>query len=207
VLNASETLVYWLDDRLYLNITNQCSNDCYFCIRKFRKGVGEFNLKLSMEPSTRRIIQALQERVHRRVWREAVFCGFGEPLTRLDAVLEVTSWIRRYTALTVRVDTNGHGYLLNPGRNVAEELREAGVKRVSVSLNAHDSETYDAVCRPRFKNAFESVLEFIRRAKEAGLTVEVTAVRIPEVNVEKVREIASRLGVSLRLREYIPCSW
>jgi len=145
--------------------------------------------------------------VHRRVWREVVFCGFGEPLTRLDAVLEVTSWIRRYTALTVRVDTNGHGYLLNPGRNVAEELREAGVKRVSVSLNAHDSETYDAVCRPRFKNAFESVLEFIRRAKEAGLTVEVTAVRIPEVNVEKVREIASRLGVSLRLREYIPCSW
>lgn len=206
-MKASETLVYWLDNRLYLNITNKCSNDCYFCIRKFRKGVGEFNLKLSREPSTQQIIQALQEQVHRRVWREAVFCGFGEPLMRLDTLIEVASWIRRYAALTVRVDTNGHGYLLNPGRNVAEELREAGVERLSVSLNAHDSETYDAVCRPLFKNVFEKVLEFIRKAKEAGLTVEVTAVRIPEVNVEKVREIAFCLGAGFRLREYIPCSW
>jgi len=28
-LRKSPSLVYWLGDKLYLNITNRCSNDCY----------------------------------------------------------------------------------------------------------------------------------------------------------------------------------
>lgn len=203
----SPSVVYWLDNTLYLNITNKCSNECYFCIRKFWKGVGGFNLKLESAPSTDQIIRELQKHVHRRMWEEVVFCGFGEPLSRLDTVLEVTKWIRRHTVLSVRVDTNGHGYLLNPGRNVVEELRKAGVNRLSVSLNAHDNHTYQAVCKPRFENAFQSVLDFIRKAKEAGIEVEVTAVQIPEIDARKMRKMVNMLGVKFRLRRYIPCVW
>ena len=205
--NTDGDVVYWLDNTLYLNITNKCSSDCYFCIRKFRKGLGGFALKLQKEPSIEQIIKALQEHVHRRIWKEVVFCGFGEPLTRLDTVLEVTRWIRKHTVLTVRLDTNGHGYMLNPKRNVAEELRKAGVKDVSVSLNAHDERIYEDVCKPRFKNAFQNVLGFICRTKNEGLNVEITAVTIPEINIEKIREIAKSLGVKFRLRRYISCIW
>lgn len=201
------SIVYWLDNSLYLNITNNCSNNCYFCIRKFRKGIDNFNLKLQSEPSTEQIIKTLQGHVHRKIWNEVVFCGFGEPSSRLDTVLEVTKWICKHTVLPVRINTNGHGYILNPGRDVAEELRKAGVNKISVSLNAHNAQTYQTVCKPRFKNAFQKVLEFIEKARKADINVEVTAVQIPEIDLQKIRELADMLGVKFRLRRYIPCIW
>jgi TatD family-associated radical SAM protein len=204
--NEAPTTVYWLDNTLYLNITNQCSNSCYFCIKRYRRGVGGFNLKLPTEPSVDQITAELAEALHMRNWDGLVFCGFGEPTERLDVLLEVARWVRTYYGrpLEVRLDTNGHGYRLNPGRDVAAELRAAGVDRVSVSLNAGDKETYDEICKPTFQGAYEAVLDFIRKAK-TGLAVEVTAVRLPEVDLAKAQAVADGLGVPFRVREYIPC--
>ncbi|MEM2914837.1 MAG: TatD family nuclease-associated radical SAM protein [Candidatus Bathyarchaeia archaeon] len=199
-------LVYWLNNNLYLNITNRCSNNCYFCIRNFRNGVGRFNLKLKREPRVSEVISELQSVINRRSWNEIVFCGFGEPFERLDCLLEVTRWIRRYHGKTVkiRIDTNGHGCLINEGRDIVKELREVSIDRISVSLNAHDKETYNRVCRPRFDNAFEKVLEFIENTKKYFF-VNITTVAIPEVDILKVRKIAERLGVEFRAREFVPC--
>jgi len=58
-----------------------------------------------------------------------------------------------------------------------------------------------------FDGGFVAVLEFVKKAKKAGLDVEVSAVRMPEVNMEKVRAVAESLGVPLRVRDYIPCFW
>lgn len=44
-------------------------------------------------------------------------------------------------------------------------------------------------------------------AREEGLETEITIVRIPEVDVGRVREVAERMGVEFRVREYIPCFW
>ncbi|MEM1564240.1 MAG: TatD family nuclease-associated radical SAM protein [Candidatus Bathyarchaeia archaeon] len=202
------SIVYWLGENLYLNITNRCSNNCYFCLRNFCNGVGGFNLKLENEPTVKEIVAELENVINRRNWREIIFCGFGEPLMRLDCVLEVSRWIRRHYGkiVTLRVDTNGQAFLLNEGRKVVEELKMAGIDKVSVSLNAHDKETYNQICKPIFKNAFESVIEFVRRAKEL-LDVEITVVRIPEVNIQKVGEIAEQMGVKFRVREYIQPFW
>ncbi|MCS7096637.1 MAG: TatD family nuclease-associated radical SAM protein [Candidatus Bathyarchaeota archaeon] len=202
------SIVYWLGDNLYLNITNQCPNMCYFCLRNFKDGVGGFNLKIKREPTVDEVISEIQNTINMRHWKEIVFCGFGEPLTRLDCVLEVSRRIRQNYGkiIAIRVDTNGQGYLLNRGRRVVEELKEAGVDRVSVSLNAHDKATYMEVCRPRFENAYESILEFIEKAKRI-LDVEVTALSIPEVDLDKVAEIAASMGVKFRIRQYIPGFW
>jgi cyclic pyranopterin phosphate synthase len=201
--------VYWLDNSLYLNITNRCSNNCWFCFRNFKQGVGGFNLKLEREPTPAEVKADLEVALGLRRWSEVVFCGFGEPTARLDVLLEVARWIRkRYGgSVPIRVDTNGHGYVLNKGRDVAQELRAAGVSKVSVSLNGHDEASYAENCRPEFGGGFAAVLEFVKKAKEAGLDVEVSAVRMPEVDVEKVRVVAESLGVPLRIREYIPCFW
>lgn len=140
-----------------------------------------------------------------RSWMELVFCGFGEPTERLDAMLAVARWVRqRYATLRVRVNTNGHGYLLNGGRDVAAELKAAGVNNVSVSLNAGDAETYNEVCKPTIQGAYQGVLDFIERAKPV-LDVEATAVRLPEVDLGKAKAVADGLGVAFRVREYIPC--
>jgi TatD DNase family protein len=202
------SVVYWLGENLYLNITNRCPNNCYFCLRNFRNGVGGFNLKLEKEPSVAEVVMELGNVINKKNWREIVFCGFGEPLERLDCVLEVAEWIRRHYGkiVTLRVDTNGQGFLLNRERDVVRELKMAGVDKVSVSLNAHDKETYNQVCRPSFKNAFENVLEFIEKAKGL-LDVEVTVVRIPEIDIQAAWEIAKRLGVKFRVRDYIQPFW
>lgn len=204
----SPSLVYWLGNSIYLNITNRCSNNCYFCIRHFKDGVGGFKLKLDKEPSFNEVISELQNVINMKNWSEIVFCGFGEPMERLDCVLETCKWIRRYygKVASVRIDTNGQGFLLNKGREVVKELKEAGVSKISVSLNAHDKETYKQVCRPIFDNAFESILQFIEKAKEA-FNIEITAVTIPEVDIAKMEELTKEIGVKFRLRKYIPCSW
>jgi len=205
-MKKSPSMVYWLGNNLYLNITNRCPNNCYFCFRKFKDGIQGFNLKLGKEPSPNEVIEKLQKVINRKNWSEVVFCGFGEPLERLDCVLEVTRWIKKHSGRIVRIDTNGQGYLLNKGGEVVKELKEAGVDKISVSLNAHEKETYNQVCKPAFKNAFENVLEFIEKAREE-FDMEITTVTIPEVDIPEVREIARKLGVGFRIREYIPCFW
>jgi len=168
--------------------------------------VGGFNLKLLREPTIEKIETELSEVLHKRSSDGIVFCGFGEPTERLDVLVEVTKWIRRQHGkpIQIRLDTNGHGYTLNPNRDVALELKNAGIDKVSVSLNAGDKETYNEICKPTFPEAYDAVLEFILKTK--GLVeLEVTAVRLPEVKLAKVQRVADKLGVKFKVREYIPC--
>lgn len=198
--------VYWLDNKLYLNITNRCSNSCFFCFRNFKRGVGGFNLKLVQEPTLNQINSELAEVLYMHGWDEAVFCGFGEPTERLDILSAAARWVKQHYGrpLRIRVDTNGHGYVLNKGRDVAAELKAAGVDKVSVSLNAGDEETYREICTPTFEGAYEATIDFICRARTI-LEVEATAVRMPEVDLTKAKAVAEGLGVKFRVREYIPC--
>jgi len=154
------------------------------------------------------VIKELQNIINKRSWKEIVFCGFGEPLERLDCVLEISRWIKKYYGkiVSIRVDTNGQGLLLDKGPEVLKELKEAGVNKISVSLNAHDKEAYTQICRPAFTNAFESILEFIEKAKE-NFALEITAVAIPEADISKIKDVAQKMEVKFRVRECIPCSW
>ena len=199
--------VYWLDDNLYLNITNKCSNNCFFCFRNFKKGVGGFNLKFIKEPDSETVINELDENLFSRRWKEIVFCGFGEPTSRLDMLLEVARWIRkRNPRIPIRLDTNGHAYALNKGRKVVEELKFVGLTKVGVSLNGYDDLTYNENCKPKIEKAYETTLDFVRKAKKL-LEVEVSAVRMPELDIYKVGKIVDELGVPFKIREYIPCIW
>ena len=200
-------IAYWLEKTLYLNITNQCTNNCYFCLKNFKSGVCNFNLRLLEEPTPDQVITELEKVLSTRSWAELVFCRFGEPTERLDCLLEVTRWTKHHNkTLPIRLNTNGHAYVLNPNRNVVKDLKTAGIEKVSVSLNAQDEKKYDDVCRPQFANAYEAVIDFIERAKEE-LEVETTAVTIPEVDLQQIAALAERMKVSFRLRPYIQCFW
>lgn len=203
--NQKTKFVYWIDDKLYLNITNRCSNRCRFCIKNFRKGIRGFSLKLMQEPTSTQIINELKEVLNTKNWTEAVFCGFGEPTERLDLLLEITRWIKRYFGkpLLFRVNTNGQGYLLNPGRKVIKELKEAGINKVSVSLNASNEKKYADICQPQFENAYNAVVDFIKKAKNE-LVVEVTAVAFSDVDIKEIAETTKRLGIKFRRRKYLP---
>ncbi|MBL7169644.1 MAG: radical SAM protein [Candidatus Aenigmarchaeota archaeon] len=204
------SIVYWLNDNPYLNITNRCSNGCRFCLKHFRYGVAGYDLILDREPTIYEIKREMRKsiRSHYRIpWEMAVFCGFGEPTIRLDTVLEIADWIKLCYRKSTRLITNGHGYLLNPGRDIVEELQRAGIRSVSVSLNAHDKGTYNKICVPRFgEDTFYAVLEFIRRCARVFDT-EITAVNIEGVDTGEIERIANDMGVRPRIRDYISPIW
>ena len=48
----ANTLVYLLDKKIYINLTNRCTNDCIFCLRKDKDDVVGQKLWLDDENST-----------------------------------------------------------------------------------------------------------------------------------------------------------
>ncbi len=187
-------IAYRIRDNLYLNITTRCTNACLFCVRFHTDYVKGHNLRLREEPSIDEIIDSIKDP---SIYNEIVFCGYGEPLIRLDVVKEVSRWIKEHGG-RVRINTNGEANLIHK-RNILPEL-EGLVDVLSVSLNAPDSETYDRICRPLFSDAFTGVLDFIKEAKKYIPRVIVTAVEMPGLDMERIKRLAVELGLHLRIR-------
>lgn len=189
-------IAYQIRDSLYLNITNKCTNKCGFCVRFHISYVKGYNLKLEDEPSAEEIITAIGDPAS---YKEVVFCGIGEPLLRLDVVKKVSQWIKDKGG-SVRINTNGHGNMINK-RNILPELKGI-IDSLSISLDAENQEKYAAICKPVFKDAFDGVISFIKEAEKFIPEVNVTVVDIPEIDVSKCKKIAEELGVKLRVRKF-----
>jgi len=154
-------ITYPIRNSLYLNITNRCTAACTFCVRYHTDFVKGHNLRLKDEPTAEELIAEINDP---KRYDEIVFCGYGEPMLRLDVVKTVAGAVKQRGG-TVRIDTNGHGNLIHK-RNILPEL--AGlVDAVSVSLNAQNAEVYEKLSQPKFGyQTYEAVKEFIREAKK-----------------------------------------
>ncbi len=192
------TIGYAAHGNLYLNITNRCSAKCSFCIRDLCDGVYGYNLWLSAEPTYEEIIDELKNTDLSR-YKEVVFTGFGEPTCRFDTLLQVTAWLRE-KGKRVRLDTNGHAKLMYPDRDVVAELKAAGMRSVSISLNAESKEKYDQLCRPAFSDAYNSLLEFAKESVKAGMRTQMTVVGVPGIDISACEKIAAGLGATFRVR-------
>ena len=192
------SIEYQIGNSLYLNITNRCTSKCSFCIRyKTKLFNSENELWLKKEPTAKEIIEAIGDPTK---YKEVVFCGYGEPLIRLDVVIEVSKWLKGKGA-RVRIDTNGHGNLIHK-RNIVPEL-EGLVDSISISLNAQNGKIYNEICRPDFgENAFDAIIEFAKECKKYIPEVELTVVGIPQIDVKAAKKIADDLGVPFRVRTY-----
>lgn len=190
-----QVYAYPLGDSLYLNVTNRCSNDCLFCIRSTREGLGSYDLWLKKEPD---LVELLAAAGDIRRFREVVFCGYGEPLERADLVVEAARELKKQDA-RIRVNTNGQASLIH-GRNIAAELSGL-VDVVSISLNTADPSQYLEICRPRHGlQAYRSLLEFIEESKKYIPKVVLTAVTWPGVDLEKCSRLAGEMGADFRAR-------
>lgn len=193
-----DTYIYRFEDNLYINLTNRCSNDCGFCLRNTFDGVGGSSLWLSREPDAREVI-GLLEKTDLSQFKQAVFCGFGEPTYRMDAIAAIGAHLIRRGAY-VRLDTNGQGCLINR-RNIVPELMDA-VNFVSISLNNSSADEYLAACKPQFGvDAYHALIEFAVSCKKAGLPVQFSIVdTISKNEIERCKCIASDCQIPLRIR-------
>lgn len=191
-------IVYPIRDSLYLNITNRCSNRCTFCAKNTSYVVKGHNLELEREPTVEELIQAVG---NPQKYKEIVFCGFGEPLLRLETVKAVAGELKQKGA-RIRIDTDGQANLVY-GRNILPELKGL-VDSISVSLNAENPEKYYRLCRSPFgEESFWGILDFIREARKVVPEVLATIVDMPGVDAEACRKLAEdELGIKFKLRAY-----
>jgi TatD DNase family protein len=195
--DQSARIAYRIRDSLYLNITNRCSNRCSFCAKFDDFTVKGHFLKLEHEPAFHEVMAAIGDHSG---YDEVVFCGYGEPLLRLDLIKAVATELKKKAA-RIRINTDGQGCLVH-GRNILPEL--AGlVDCISVSLNAADAPTYAKMCNTPYGEAgFRAVCKFLREAGCFIPQVVASAVTVPGLDVNAVRRLAESLGVEFREREY-----
>ena len=205
-MKKSMCITYIVDGKLYVNITNKCSNRCEFCIRNNGDGAyGSDSLWLEREPTREEILDSILSR-DMTIFPELVFCGYGEPTYSLDDAVFVAKKVKDlYPHIKVRINTNGHSDLIN-GRNTAPDY-EGAFDIVSISLNTPTAERYQQICHSVYgEKSFDALLRFAGAVKEYVPTVALSAVKetLTADEIELCKEICRDLGVTLRLRDYIP---
>jgi cyclic pyranopterin phosphate synthase len=182
---------------LRVSITDRCNYKCVYC----RTGSeGAQFAELAMQDYLRMI------RVFVNLGIQKVRLTGGEPLLRKDIVSLVARLAELRTnstaePLDLAITTNGH--LL---AQMASPLAQAGLSRITVSMDAVDSATFARVTR--VPGSFEKVLAGVRAAQRAGLgPVKVNCVLLRGFNDDQIIPFArfSRdEGVIVRFIEFMP---
>ena len=199
----SNTLAYLLDGKIYINLTNRCTNSCIFCLRNDKDDVCGKNMWLDSENFTAQDV--IEQIENLPLSQEITFCGYGEPLLKLDILKEVAEYIKeKHPDIKLRINTNGHANFVYK-RNVCEELKGL-IDTISVSLNGATEEEYNELSKPSFKGAYDEVKKFIKASSDTGINTVATIVegyKGRHLDIEACKTIAKDLGATLRVREWI----
>ena len=208
----SNILVYLLDGKIYINLTNRCTNDCIFCLRKDKDDVVGQTLWLDNENSTAKdVIEQFEKKrdelltTHNSPLTEVIFCGYGEPMLKFDVLKQVAKYIKaQYPKTKIRVNTNGHANYVYK-KNVVPECKGL-VDEFSVSLNGATKEEYDKLSQPKFIQAYDEVKKFIKACSDEKISVVASVVegyKGRHLDLVKCEKIAHDLGAKFRVREWI----
>ena len=122
----------------------------------------------------------------------------GEPTTRGDLDRFITMITAYAPQIDIGLTTNG--YLLAP---MAERLKEAGLKRVNISLDSLERDTLHYITQ---KDVYDRVIAGIEAAVGAGLGVKLNTVIMKGVNDHEILPLfdyARGIGAQIRYIEYM----
>jgi cyclic pyranopterin phosphate synthase len=181
---------------LRISITDRCNYKCVYC-RTGNEGAVYAELPIADYLRIARVFVGLGI--------EKIRLTGGEPLLR-RGLLEMIRELSRLRTLDgapldLALTTNGH--LL---AEMAQALREAGLSRITVSMDAVDAETFVRITR--VPGSYERVLAGVRAAKQAGLApVKVNCVLLRGFNEDQIVRFAQFSrdeGVIVRFIEFMP---
>lgn len=197
-----DNILYKIENKLYLNITNKCPCACTFCIRDHKDKMGNSSvLWLEKEPTCELVISQL-EKHDLNSYDEIVFCGFGEPLVRVDAVCEIAKYMKTKTKTPIKINTNGLCNLLHK-RDITKDLDRL-IDVISISLNASNKEDYLKITKSAFGlQSFENMLDFAKKSQKYVPEVVLSVVDIiGKDEIEKCQKICNEIDVIFRVREF-----
>jgi len=180
---------------LRISITDRCNYKCVYC-RTGNEGALYGDLPFADYLRMARVLVGLGI--------TKVRLTGGEPLLRggvVDFVRELAKLQPASEPLDIALTTNGH--LL---ADLAKPLKDAGLTRVTVSMDAVDPDRFARITR--VPNGYDQVLAGIRAARRAGLwPLKVNCVLMRGFNEDQIIPFgmfAREEGVTVRFIEFMP---
>jgi cyclic pyranopterin phosphate synthase len=181
---------------LRISITDRCNYKCVYC-RTGNEGAVYGELPFADYLRMARVLVSLGI--------TKIRITGGEPLLRkgvVDFVFELSRLqTSTGTSLDIAITTNGH--LL---AEMAKPLKDAGLSRVTVSMDAVDPVTFAKITR--VPGSFDQVLAGVRAARDAGLwPVKVNCVLMRGFNEDQIMPFGKFVreeGVIVRFIEFMP---
>jgi cyclic pyranopterin phosphate synthase len=182
---------------LRISVTDKCNFRCTYCMPSELFGPDYAflpkNKLLSFEEITR------VSTLFRHLGVEKLRITGGEPLMRKDLPLLIEQLSQIQGIKDIAMTTNGS--LL---RQYAKPLKEAGLNRVTISLDSLDEEKFGRINGRGFSAA--KVLDGIEAAREAGLGIKMNMVVQKGVNDDDILPMAryfNEQGLTLRFIEFM----
>jgi cyclic pyranopterin phosphate synthase len=199
---------------LRVSITDRCNFRCLYCLPETEAAHNFYRGRWAAMPNSTPISHQWQPRENilsfaeiERVVRVAAGLGIekvrltgGEPLLREN----LEELVRRISAIPGITDLalTTNGFLF---QKKASALRDAGLRRISFSLDSLDRENFKKITG---RDGLAEVLESIRLASDLGMEpVKVNAVIIRGINdheIEALADFAREQNLPLRFIEFMP---
>lgn len=183
---------------LRISVIDKCNFRCPYCMPAEIFGADYNFLHNSELLSNEELIRLA--RLFAQVGVTKLRITGGEPLIRPELVELIQAWVQIPGIEDVAMTTNGY-YL----RQHAQALYDAGLHRLTVSLDALDDETFQ-ILNGR-KSTVARVLDGIAAAQEVGFTnIKINCVVKKGVNEHAVLDLARRFkgtGIIVRYIEYM----
>ncbi|WP_040425588.1 GTP 3',8-cyclase MoaA [Afipia birgiae] len=180
---------------LRVSVTDRCDLRCFYCMSEDMTFLPKSDL-LSLEELDRLCSAFIAKGV-----RKLRLTG-GEPLVRRNVMSLVQSLSRHLdTGALDELTLTTNGSQLE---KFAVELRDAGVRRINVSLDTLDAAKFRAITR---WGDLDKVLRGIEAARAAGLKVKINAVALKNMNEDEIpslMEWAHGKDMDLTLIEVMP---
>lgn len=182
-------------DYLRVSVTDRCDFRCVYCMSEDMTFLPKADL-LTLEELDRLCTAFIQ-----RGLKKLRLTG-GEPLVRRDVMTLFRSLGRHLESGALEeltLTTNGSQL-----EKYAPELAACGVRRINVSLDTLDPDTFRAITR---WGRLEQVLAGIRAAAKAGIAVKINTVALKGVNefeIDRLIAWCGREGHDLTLIETMP---
>lgn len=179
---------------LRVSVTDRCDLRCIYCMSERMRFLPRAEL-LTIEELDR-----LCSAFVRRGVRRLRFTG-GEPLVR-RGFLDLLNLVKRHLNAgldEITVTTNGVQLA-----DFAEPLFAAGVRRVNVSIDSLDRDTFKHIAR---RDCLPQVLAGIDAAERAGLKIKINTVALKRDNAHEIPDLikwAHGRGFDMTLIETMP---